>query len=323
MLTTPPPRPTAPPGLHLRRSETILTDHGRELVLPTGYTAAANQLLDNSPQGQEHCLVVVGPDESPALREVAIGTLAENFLEKDGVSPQSFRAHLETDEPPYLDLLLQRSRRGPIPLGALQISVNEEQPPASIRDIEAVFGINIAELCARTTMPNGRPLPDLSQRQHFREVASNEAVALWPEYRKRRYSGLLYAQMVQFVIAHPHLDKLTAILDQRPGEAFDQIQDGFERPFIYYAHDPHSVPLKVYWVEGKWAYLRNKIIEIGADGWPTEPVPNFSGPVICFLRDWLSTISQATYDILMGDTLTPIAAFDPRYRPGQTRLRVA
>lgn len=293
---------------------TIVTDGGRRLSAPDNYVSEATECLDTT--GRDQCLVLIRPGEYPGLRAAAIEVLAGNFQEKDGVEPESYRRHLAAIEPQHFAIALKRGPAGPVPVGAAQVAIHERRPPSSVCDIQTVFGVDVADLCARTVTPGGRFLPDFTRE--FHDVAGVEAIAVWPEYRASRaapYALLLYAQVVRY-LAHRGTGFITAILDMRRGEVFSQLQAALRRPFNRY-----GLPIRprVYWTEGRWAHLSNVEVPLDADGQPLLPVPNCSAPAYIDVPAWLARISRGdardrtAHGRIVGDGLTRYAAFDPSF----------
>jgi hypothetical protein len=293
---------------------TIVTDGGRRSMAPESYLDEAAECLRNA--GCEMCLVVVRPGEYPGLRAAAVEVLKASFLEKDGVEPGSYARHLAEIEPQHFVILLKRGPLGPVPVGAIQVAIHERRPPDSVRDIEAVFGVNIAELCRHTVTPSGRPLPNLAV--DFQNVAGIEAIAVWPEYRSSRapYAHLLYAQTVRYVVRRD-IEYLTAILDMRRGGVFTQLQAGLRGPLSRY-----GLPIRprVYWTEGQWAHLSNQEVPLDDDGQPVLAVPNCSAPAYIEIPSWLERLRSSAdardrmaHSRILGDGLARYAAFDPSF----------
>jgi hypothetical protein len=293
----------------------IVTDAGRHLPVPDGFVDEAEQCL--SAAGQDLCLAILRPGEYPALTAVAAHLLQENFLEKDGVPPDSFYRHLAALEPQVFTVMLKPGPKGPIPVGAAQVAIHERHPPDSIRDIDTVFGMDIPRLCANTTMPSGRTMPNLLT--NFRDVAGFEAIAVWPEYRASRaapYALLLYAQVTRYLVARRNINMVTAILDMRPGAVFSQLQSCMRSAFNLY-----GLPIRprVYWTGGRWVELSDKEVSVGADGQPLVEVPNYSAPAYLDLWTWLDRLrsgdakDRLCYDRVVGDALVKKVAFDPSF----------
>ena len=291
------------------------TDAGRRLLVPDGFVDEAEQCLTAA--AYDLCLVMLRPGECPALTAVAAQLLQEAFLEKDGVPPESFYRHLALLEPQTFCVMLKRGPNGPVPVGAAQVAIHERRPPDSIRDIDTVFGMDIPRLCANTTMPSGRTMPNLLT--NFRDVAGLEAIALWPEYRASRaapYALLLYAQVLRYLVARANINILTAIVDMRPGAVFRHIQSSLRT-----ALNPYGLPIRprVYWTGGRWAQLSNQQVPVGADGQPLVEVPNYSAPAYMELWPWLDrlrsgdTKDRLTHDRVIGDALKKYATFDPSF----------
>ena len=295
-------------------AEVIVTDGGRRLSAPATFIDEARECLARA--DRDLCLVVARPGEYPGLRGAAAGVLAATFEEKDGVAPESYARHLAGLEPQHFAVLLKNGPVGPVPIGAVQVALHERRPPDSVGDIDAVFGVDVADLCARTVTPSGRTLPDLSTE--LRALAGIEAIGVWAEYRAARaapYAYLLYAQVVRYLL-HRGVGFMTAILDMRRGEVFSQLQGALRKPFSRY-----GLPIRprVYWTEGRWAHLCNREVPLGVDGRPTVQVPNCSAPAYIEIASWLDRIrtgdarDQVAYSRIVGDGLTRYVAFDPSF----------
>jgi hypothetical protein len=293
----------------------VLSDAGQPLPVPAGFHDEAGHCL--AVTDLDHCLVMLRPGEYPALTGAAVDLLRDSFFAKDGVRPESFDRHLASLEPQIFCLLLRRGPNGPVPVGAAQLAINERHPPESITDIQAVFGVDVADLCAHTTMPSGRTMPNLLRQ--FRDVAGFEAVAIRPEYRLSRaapYAMLLYTQVTRYLIARGNIKLVTAILDMRPGEVFSQLQTVLRGAFNLYGR---PIPPRVYWAEGQWAHLSNHVVPVGAEGQPLVAVPNYSAPAYIDLLTWLDRLrggdakERLTYRRIVGDGLAGYAAFDPSF----------
>jgi hypothetical protein len=82
----------------------VVTDAGRRLFVAGGFLDEAEHCLGGT--GRDHCLVMIRPGEFPALTAAAAHLLRANFLEKDGVQPESFDRHLAALEPQNFTLVL-------------------------------------------------------------------------------------------------------------------------------------------------------------------------------------------------------------------------
>jgi hypothetical protein len=294
----------------------VVTDGGREIGAPKGFVDEAEHCFADS--DREHRIVLIRPGEYPGLRGAAVHLLQATFLEKDGVRPDSFAQHLADLEPQHFALVLKRGPAGPVPVGALQLAIQERRPPESVSDIRDVFGVDVAELCARTVTPGGDTLPNLML--DFHDVAGIEAVAVWPEYRDNHgapYAYLLYAQAARY-LRYRGIRFVSAILDVRRGEVFSQLQAALGNPFINY-----GLPIRprVYWTEGVWAHLSNQEVPLDADGQPLVQVPNLSAPAYMDLPGWLDRLAlgsdrdRKVYNRIVGDGLLGYTTFDPSFEP--------